>query len=245
MVTKNQIKLIKSLSRKKNRDQNSLFVAEGNKTISEFLKSGFQTELLFTLEPNGEWANSISIDEKELRKISFLKNPSNSLAVFQKPQLPVFNKSDLTIALDGIQDPGNLGTIIRLCDWFGVKYVVCSEDTADCFNPKVVQASMGSLARVKMIYTDLVAFLNDRKEVVYGAFLEGDNIYGITPAENAILVMGNEGNGISSSVEAVINQKINIPQFGERKDTESLNVATATSILLSEFRRKSFTGTQS
>ncbi len=244
MVTKNQIKLIKSLSRKKNRDQNGLFIAEGTKTISEFLKAGYQTEFLFSVEANAQWPNSILIEEKELRKISYLKNPSHSLAVFQKPEIFEYQNTGLTLALDGIQDPGNLGTIIRLCDWFGVEFLICSEDTVDCFNPKVVQASMGSLARTKIIYTDLVSFLDAREESIYGAFLEGENIYQTNVTENAILVMGNEGNGISASVETIINEKINIPQYGKSQETESLNVATATSILLSEFRRNSFIGKQ-
>ena len=216
MVTKNQIKLIKSLSRKKNRDHHSLFVAEGAKTISEFLKAGFQAKLHFTMTENDGSPHTIIIDEKELQKISFLKNPNNSLAVFQKPKQSIFKDKGLTLALDGIQDPGNLGTIIRLCDWFEIDFLVCSENTADCFNPKVVQASMGSLSRVQVIYTDLAEFLAKRKEKVYGAFLEGENIYQSDLAENAILVMGNEGNGISSSVEKIIGEKINIPQYRDR-----------------------------
>lgn len=244
MVTKNQIKLIKSLSRKKNRDQNKLFVVEGTKSISEFLKAGFKPRLLFATHHNEAWPEHIVTDERELRKISFLKNPSGSLAVFEIPETLAFEQKELTLVLDGIQDPGNLGTIIRLCDWFGIEFLVCSRDTADCFNPKVVQSSMGSLARVEVVYTDLKYFLKEQQAVSYGALLEGENVYQTGLSEKAVLVMGNEGKGISPEIAEIMDKKIHIPQFGVDQETESLNVGTATAILLSEFRRGRFTGKQ-
>ena len=143
----------------------------------------------------------------------------------------------MTLVLDEINDPGNLGTIIRLCDWFGVDQLVCSLNTVDCYNPKVVQASMGSLSRLSIIYTDLVDFLEKENRSVYGALLEGENIYKTTLSNDAVLVMGNESNGISNEIQKLISKPITIPQFGKVQKTESLNVATATAVLLSEFRR--------
>jgi TrmH family RNA methyltransferase len=139
--------------------------------------------------------------------------------------------------LDSIRDPGNLGTIIRLCDWFGINQLVCSEDTVDCYNPKVIQATMGSIARVQINYTDLTNFIKESKLPIYGASLSGENIYKHTLPEKVILVMGNEANGISSEINSLLTNRITIPQYGEQQDTESLNVASATAILLSELMR--------
>jgi RNA methyltransferase, TrmH family len=240
MVSKNQIKLITSLQQKKYRQKNQLFFAEGTKVISEFYKSGWKLHTLFATEnlpfipPN----RTIQIIEQELKKISALKTPNTALALFYIPEQVQKIESTFSIVLDGIQDPGNLGTLIRLCDWFGVKQLVCSEDTADCFNPKVVQASMGSLARVNVVYSDLEHFLTKTNKLpVYGAFMDGKNIYKQNLPENAVLVLGNEGNGISPKIEQLITSKIAIPQFGIDKSTESLNVATAAAIILSEFHR--------
>lgn len=240
MVSKNQIKLITSLQQKKFRQKNQLFFAEGTKVISEFYKSGWKLHALFSIEKLPFIPDNITtqITVQELKKISALKTPHTSLAVFNIREQEEINEPIFSVVLDGIQDPGNLGSIIRLCDWFGVKQLICSKDTVDCFNPKVVQASMGSLARVNVVYTDLENFLAKKNTLpVYGAFMEGENIYKQKLPENAVLVLGNEGNGISPKIEQLITSKIAIPQFGSEQLTESLNVATATAILLSEFHR--------
>lgn len=239
MVTKNQIKLINSLQQKKQRQRNKLFIAEGFKVISEFLKSDYQLYELFTTQPDlysNFGVTAQPINEQELAKISQLKTPNTSLALFRikEETNPTFEGA--TVALDSINDPGNMGTIIRLCDWFGIENIVCSEDTTDIYNPKVVQSTMGSLARVNIIYTDLEAFLKSAEKPIYGTFMEGENIYQTSLDPNGIIVMGNEANGISSAIETLITDKITIPRFGN-SETESLNVATATAITLSELRR--------
>ena len=243
MVSKNQIKLIKSLSQKKFRVKHKLFVVEGLKGVREFLKSRYE---LVTLYSSGDFPEAlgnklVKVDESDLKKISFLKSPQNALGVFRIPEYENFETTGLMLALDGVRDPGNLGTIIRLCDWFGVETLICSEDTVDCFNPKVVQASMGSLTRVKIHYRDLSVLLSSDSTIpVYGTLLEGENIYSEELPDSAIIVMGNEANGISENVKKLLHRKINIPQFGKNQDTESLNVATATAIVLNEFKRKTF-----
>jgi TrmH family RNA methyltransferase len=240
MVSKNQIKLITSLQQKKYRQKNHLFFVEGTKVISEFYKSGWKLHLLFSTE-NLDFippSKTVLISETDLKKISSLITPHAALAVFNLPKHNKEIESTFTVVLDGIQDPGNLGTIIRLCDWFGVKQLVCSSDTADCFNPKVVQSSMGSLARVNVVYTNLEEFLNEKNKLpVFGAFVDGENIYRQKLPKNAVLVLGNEGNGVSFNIEQLIQSKISIPQFGEDQLTESLNVASAAAIILSEFHR--------
>lgn len=243
MVSKSQIKLITSLAQKKYRYKHGLFVAEGFKTISELINSKFTLNRLFTLaEDFGIEDDKIQkLDKRELKKISFLKTPQLALALFEIPKENRLQDETLILALDGVRDPGNLGTIIRLCDWFGIKHLVCSEDSVDCFNPKVVQATMGSLARVNISYCDLKSYLEDSDLPVYGAFMDGQNIYKAETSEKGILVMGNEANGISAEIEELIQEKISIPRFGKIQETESLNVATATAILLSEFKRKDFT----
>ena len=241
MVSKNQIKLITSLKQKKYRQKYGLFFAEGTKVISEFYKSDWKLQTLFSTNmlPFISENKTAIISETELKKISALKTPQDALAVFHLPEnFSLSVKNEFTVVLDSIQDPGNLGTIIRLCDWFGVSQLICSLDTADCFNPKVVQASMGSLARVKVVYTGLEAYLSAKNNLpVYGAFMNGKTIYKQQLPENAVLVLGNEGKGISSQVEKFVSQKITIPQFGKHQLTESLNVATAAAIILSEFHR--------
>ncbi|MGJ8592122.1 MAG: TrmH family RNA methyltransferase [Aquaticitalea sp.] len=240
MLTKNQIKLITSLSQKKFRNQHQLFLVEGKKGVEEFLNSGFELHHLFATknEFQVEERQHTLIKEAELKKISTLKNPNTVLGLFKMPEPKSVETSKLILALDDVRDPGNLGTIIRLCDWFGIEHMVCSEATVDCYNPKVVQATMGSLTRVSIHYLDLEAFLKSTEGTKFGAFMEGKNIYNSSLPESGILVMGNEANGISSKIEALIDQKISIPRFGSLKSTESLNVATATAILLSEFRRR-------
>ena len=242
MVSKSQIKLITSLQKKKYRDKEGLFIAEGPKVISELKDAGLKLHLLFsTIKSESTSENAISITEAELQKISTLKTANTSLALFEIPLKDTNLSEGLILAMDAIRDPGNLGTIIRLCDWFGVTQLVCSMDTADCFNPKVVQATMGSIARVRIRYIDLSAYLKDTSLPIYGGVLDGDNIYASDLPKNAIVVLGNEANGISSEIMKHIAHKVTIPQFGASHQTESLNVATATAILLSEFNRS--TGT--
>lgn len=238
MVSKNQTKLISSLQYKKFRDTTGLFVAEGPKVIEELLNEGLKLHWLFSVLPAPEnLSNHFQITDLELKKISFLKTPNSSLAVFQIPKPESPSKNGLIVVLDAIRDPGNLGTIIRLCDWFGVEQLICSPDTADCYNPKVVQATMGSLARVRVHYLPLVEYLEDIKLPIFGGFMDGKSIYSETLPSEAIIVMGNEANGISEEVNSRITHKIAIPRFGKVRKAESLNVATATGILLSEFRR--------
>ncbi len=241
MVSKSQIKLITSLGQKKNRAKSGLFIVEGIKGIRELLNSPFEMDLLFTTGENFNTPPSKThlIEEVELKKISRLKTPQRALALFKIPKENAPIIKDLVVALDGIRDPGNLGTIIRLCDWFGIKTLLCSGDTVDCYNPKVVQASMGSIARVSVTYLDLELILkNHTDQPVMGTFLKGENIYTTQLPKSGILILGNEANGISEEVEKMLSQKLNIPQFGKSQCTESLNVATATAILLSEFRRQ-------
>ena len=240
MLSKNQIKLITSLSKKKFRNQHQLFVVEGKKGIEEFLNSSFKLYYLFSTTENYkvEKEKFTLISETDLKKISNLSTPNLALALFKIPIARVIDSSKLILALDEVRDPGNLGTIIRLCDWFGIEHLVCSEGTVDCYNPKVVQATMGSLTRVTTHYLNLEHFLKDTDHPKFGAFMDGDNIYKQILPTNGIVVMGNEANGISPAIEALIDQKISIPRFGNLQSTESLNVATATAILLNEFRRR-------
>ncbi len=238
MLSKSQIKLITSLKQKKFRQQHHLFVVEGIKTITELLQSNFEIYALYTTETlNSDAKNEIIISETDLKRISFLTSPNKALAVFKIPQPKRIETKGLIVALDAVRDPGNLGTIIRLCDWFGVENLLCSSETVDCYNPKVIQATMGSITRVHISYVDLVSFLNDYEGPVYGAFMEGENIYKTSLPQTGVIVMGNEANGISKKVDVAISNKISIPRYGNSQVTESLNVATATAILLSEFRR--------
>lgn len=239
MVSKSQIKLITSLGQKKYRNRHGLFVVEGLKGIEEFIAGGYKLHSLFTLDGyfNEVDASQKQIEDKaQLQKITFLKTAPEAIAVFYIPQGEVAQKPGLKVVLDDVRDPGNLGTIIRLCDWFGVKQLICSEQTVDCYNPKVVQATMGSLARVDLAYAKIDDYLKNATATKYGAFMEGENVYDHDLETEAILVMGNEANGISSEIESLIDQKISIPRFSEK--TESLNVASATAILLSEFKRR-------
>ena len=238
MLSKNQIKLITRLKQKKYRLQDGIFVAEGVKVINELLQSSLKLNHVFSTVPFNIDANlETSVTETELKKISFLTTPNKALALFEIPELQDINLNTLVVALDAVRDPGNLGTIIRLCDWFGIKDLVCSEDTVDCYNPKVIQATMGSITRVNISYVNLEAFLESTEETVYGAFMDGDNVYKTSLPNTGVLVMGNEANGISSAIEKLVTKRISIPRFGDLQATESLNVATATAILLSEFKR--------
>jgi TrmH family RNA methyltransferase len=242
MVSKNQIKLITGLQQKKYRKQHNLFFAEGIKVVQELLNSNFELHQLFTTENIFTGLDKSRVEvvtEAELKKISALTTPQTCLALFTIPdERPVLD-SGLIVALDDVRDPGNLGTIIRLCDWFGIGHVVCSDQCVDVYNPKVVQATMGSLTRVNVVYTNLTDYLTKTSLPVFGTFMDGATIYSKELPQDGIIVMGNEANGISAEAEALCSDRIAISRFGDLKQTESLNVATATAIILSEFRRKS------
>lgn len=239
MVTKHQIKLIKSLSQKKYRRQHQLFTVEGIKGITEFLNSSLELEKLYTTKDIFNVEKSTLISEQDLKKISALKSPNTALALFKIPDAKPIKTNALILALDDVRDPGNLGTIIRLCDWFGIKDLICSLETVDCYNAKVVQSTMGSLSRVNVSYLNLDSFIKESSISVFGTFMDGDNIYKTSLPETGIIVLGNEANGISSEIKALVDKKIGIPRYGTLKATESLNVATAASIIISEFKRQS------
>ncbi|WP_204343839.1 TrmH family RNA methyltransferase [Psychroserpens algicola] len=236
MLSKNHIKLIRSLSQKKFRVQHQLFVVEGIKGIQEFLSSSFELYQLFSTEAIFD-AEIIKVSEEELQKISSLKTPNTALAIFRIPNVKPTDSSGLILALDDVRDPGNLGTIIRLCDWFGIKQLICSKATVDCYNSKVVQATMGSLTRVAIQYVDLEDYLSAYEFDIFGTFMDGNSIYSEALPEQGVIIMGNEANGISSATEKLVTTRLSIPRFGSLKATESLNVATAAAIVLSEFRR--------
>lgn len=240
MVSKNQIKLITSLQQKKYRIINQMFFAEGVKVIQELLNSNFELEHLYTTQYDFEEVSGKQkslIHETDLKKISALATPNSCLALFKIPEEKTIIESGLIIALDDVRDPGNLGTILRLCDWYGVEQVICSKESVDIYNPKVVQATMGSISRVNVTYVDLEAYISQTNLKVYGTFMEGENIYKTSLPQEGIIVMGNEANGISEEIEALIKNRITIPRFGKLQKAESLNVATATGIILSEFKR--------
>ena len=237
MLSKNQVKLIQKLHHKKYRNELNLFIVEGKKSINEFLQAGYTPQLLiateaFTASVPQHLITPVSKDE--LRKVSTLQNPDEGLAVFEQPKHKGILQEGVIVALDNVQDPGNLGTIIRLCDWFGVETLLCNTQTVDCYNPKVVQASMGSLTRVAVHYLDLAAFLTTTTLPVYTMDLEGENLYTATFPKDCILILGNEANGITAEVRALSNEVITIPRFSKHQRTESLNVAMAGAIILSE-----------
>lgn len=234
MISKNKIKLIRSLNTKKGRENTGLFVAEGPKLVHDLLNEGFIPDEIFD-----------NIDD--IKKVSFLQHPQSMLGVFKirkgdnKPTIDLLSNSKLVLALDGVQDPGNLGTIIRIADWFGIEDILCSHDTVDCWNPKVVQATMGSIARIKLHYTDLIKMVDDLPSdyPVYATLLDGNNIYDQPLSHYGMIIMGNEGNGISPELRKRINRKLFIPNYPKERETaESLNVAIATSIVCAEFRRR-------
>ena len=237
-LSNNHQKLITSLSQKKYRQKHQLFIAEGVKVVEEFLKSSYEVEILFSTDPYFSFLDCfVQVTNQELKKISSLKTPNKVLALFKIPSEKKVNSSGLIVALDTINDPGNLGTIIRLCDWFGVEQLVCSKETVDCYNTKVVQASMGSLTRVSTSYLNLPEYLKTVSIPIYIADMNGVNIHKTKLPASAVLVMGNEANGISDTLKSLISNKISIPRYGDSVQVESLNVATATAILLNEFRR--------
>lgn len=247
MISKNKIKYIRSLELKKNRNKEGKFVAEGFKVVDDLLALQPADLIVAT----GEWLRDkhfgaetevIEVTDEELKKVSFLQHPQQVLAVFKQATSGDYsiNTSELSLALDGVQDPGNLGTIIRIADWFGITHIYCSQDTADVYNPKVVQATMGSIARVKVEYGDLLGLVESLPAdvPVYGTLLDGDNIYQQTLENRGLIVMGNEGKGISPALAKKVNHKLLIPNFPEGRATaDSLNVAIATAITCSEFRR--------
>lgn len=247
MISKNKIKYIRSLELKKNRNKEGKFVAEGFKVVDDLLALQPADLIVAT----GEWLQGkhfgaetevIEVTNEELKKVSFLQHPQQVLAVFKQATSGDYsiNTSELSLALDGVQDPGNLGTIIRIADWFGITHIYCSQDTADVYNPKVVQATMGSIARVKVEYGDLLGLVESLPAdvPVYGTLLDGDNIYQQKLENRGLIVMGNEGKGISPALAKKVNHKLLIPNFPEGRATaDSLNVAIATAITCSEFRR--------
>jgi len=239
-LSQQQRKLIRSLAQNKYRENHQLFVAEGSKVVDEFLRSPLKLHQLFCVAGSAyeQVAEAQTISSSELQKISRLKTPNKVLALFEIPPAKALEQSGLILVLDEINDPGNLGTIIRLSDWFGVKQLVCSPRTVDCFNPKVVQASMGSLARVSVVYADLATYLHNTPLPIHAAVMDGSNIYQEDIPASAILVLGNEAHGISEEILAVSDRKVSIPRYGKLQQTESLNVATAAAVLLSEFRRR-------
>jgi len=248
MLSKNQIKFIKSLSLKKYRDESGCFLAEGNKLVADLLPY-FDCELILFesswLAVQGDIKTSqwIKADSGEIERVSLLKNPQQVLAVFRQPRYELDFSSlsrKLSLVLDNIQDPGNLGTIIRIADWFGIENIICSHETADVYNPKTIQATMGALARVRVYYTDLTVFLAQNKTLpVYGTFLDGEDIYTENLAPEGLIVMGNEGNGISEKIEPFVSKRLYIPNYpSDRPTSESLNVAVATAIACAEFRRR-------
>lgn len=245
MISKNQIKYIHQLELKKFRKQEGLFIAEGHKVVGDLLKAGYTPKQLFA---TAEWiannpaSQAIEVTNDELTRLSLLQHPQQVLGLFPIPntqhQSP--NTQQLSILLDNVQDPGNLGTIIRIADWFGIDTIFCSEGTVDAWNPKVVQATMGSIARVHLIYIDPQQLFDSLPAdyPIYGTFLDGQNIYTETLTPNGLIVMGNEGNGISDAVRARISRKLLIPDFHQGDTADSLNVAIATAITCSEFRRR-------
>ena len=243
MISKNQQKYIRQLEQKKYRKREGCFVAEGTKVVGDLLKR-YQPLALYATEswdaPKGVGYTLVS--EEELQRVSFQQHPQQVLAIFPIPQPtdPVSLRGSLTLALDGVQDPGNLGTIIRIADWFGIDTIICSEDTADAWNPKVIQATMVSIARVNVIYANLLELLDTLPSdyPVYGTFLDGENIYTQTLSGEGLIIMGNEGNGISDAVRAKVNRRLLIPDFHQGDTADSLNVAIATAITCSEFRRR-------
>lgn len=244
-MTKADIQLVRALADKRGRTEHGLFVAEGEKLIGELCASYLQVRRIFTLEGIFEGPGVEVVAPREMERLTLLKTAGNSLALVEIPHYGIDMGSltgKLTLALDGIQNPGNLGTIIRLADWFGITDIVCSEDSADCFNPKVVQATMGAILRVRVHYTDLGEFLAEagkRRIPVYGTFLEGDNLYKTELSPEGIVVMGNEGRGITPQTARSITRKLFIPPYpADRRGSESLNVAMATGIICSEFRRR-------
>ena len=241
MVSKKDIKLINSLKQKKFRDLKHFFVVEGKKSISEFLDSNYKLVKLFSIDCSffNDLDNQIEISSDELRKISFFNNPDDHLAIFKIPENISVNENSLIVALDSVRDPGNLGTIIRTCEWFGVNDIICSNDSVDCFNPKVVQSAMGSLSRISINYLDLNSYLKNTKLNLTGMTLNGDSLYNNKSSfEKGILIFGNEANGISDKLLSLLNQNLTIPRSINSDFPESLNLSISVGVVLGEIKRK-------
>lgn len=245
-MTKAEIQYVRSLADKRTRDSESLFVAEGEKLVGEIRSSHLVVRKIYASTDRLAWPEAELVTAKEMERISMLKTPSTVLAVVEKPRRTLDRaslRSRLTLALDSVQNPGNLGTIIRLADWWGISDIICSEDCADCFNPKVVQATMGAILRVGVHYVadlgGLLASVSGDGVPLYGTFLDGDDIYSADLTPTGIIVMGNEGRGISPSCARHITRRLFIPPYPPtRHGSESLNVAIATAVVCSEFRRR-------
>jgi TrmH family RNA methyltransferase len=248
MLSKSQISLLKSLQHKKFRTGHGLFLVEGNKSVMEFINSPYQIEAIYhTYPPDPKMLklsrkiNFQGISLNELEKISTLKTPHDAVALVKIPVWPDLSNQTIAekfaIVLDGIQDPGNMGTIIRTADWFGIKNIICSEDTVEVYNPKVVQATMGSLARVNVYYINLAEFLPLINLPIFGALLNGSNIYHTDFGKQGLIVMGNEGSGLRPEIKKLVQKAVTIPGAG---NAESLNVSIATAIFCSEINRKSY-----
>ena len=245
MITKAEIQIVRALADKRNRDELGLFVAEGEKLIEELRNSKLRVRRIYALEGVFQGKDVEVVTPKEMERLSMLKSANNSLAVVEQPRYtfdPAILNSNLVLALDDVQNPGNLGTIIRLADWFGISDIVCSPSSADCFNPKVVQATMGAILRVRVHYLDLPSLLHSAKAQgvpVYGTFLDGRNIYDCDLQQRGLIVMGNEGRGISAECASAITDKLFIPPYpADCSGSESLNVAIATAVTCAEFRRR-------
>lgn len=237
MLTAHTIKVIQSLDKKKYRQKYNLFLVEGNKIIKELPGSGYEIAELLSILPESLSVKTPEITKilpNELKKISFLQHPKDSVAVCKIPENKLIKNVPIQIILDGIQDPGNLGTIIRLADWFGIEQIICSKDTADLYNPKVIQATMGSFLRVNVFYTDLEDYFKTYEYPVFGTDMTGENLYKADFPEQFSLIFGNEGNGIRPETEHLITKMITIPRFGKTKSTESLNVSMSAGIILGE-----------
>ncbi|WP_390454909.1 TrmH family RNA methyltransferase [Chryseobacterium sp. Alg-005] len=241
MLTAHTIKILQSLDKKKFRQKYNLFLVEGNKIICELFESNFKIKEIFSTDPQKLDRTDVPvthISENELKKVSFLKTPKDSIAVcYLNPEEKMEDQS-VQLILDGIQDPGNLGTIIRLADWFGIEQIICSHDTVDFYNPKVIQASMGSFTRVNLVYCDLVEYLSKTKNVNIGTDMEGENLYTFQRPEKINLILGNEGNGMRPETEKLLQKSISIPRFGKSQSTESLNVSMAAGIILGQLFSK-------
>ena len=249
MISKARIKWIKSLEMRKYRQQYKAFVAEGPKLVGELLPYSAPLCLVATqdwLSRNDKQAKAAKelyvVSQEEMQRTSLLRTPQGVLAVMPIPERelnPATLQGKLTVALDGVQDPGNLGTILRIADWFGIRHVLCSEGTADVYNPKCVQSCMGALARVEVYYCSLPEVLREVRMPIFGTFLDGKNIYAEELPAEGIIVMGNEGNGISTEVAQLVSRRLYVPNYPKGSlTTESLNVAVATGIVCAEFRRR-------
>ena len=241
MLTAHKIKILQSLDQKKFRQKYNLFLVEGNKTIKEIPSSGYRIKEIFSVNSDSLSVESsliTKISPSELKKISFLQHPKDSVAVCELKEERIVGNNLAQLVLDGIQDPGNLGTIIRLADWFGIPQIICSEDTVDLYNPKVIQASMGSFLRVNLVYQNLENFLHESDAAIIGTDMDGVSFYDYPFPTQFNLVLGNEGNGIRPEIEKLLTDKITIPRFGKSQATESLNVSMAAGIILGQIFSK-------